>query len=295
MPGPIQRKPSWLKVPLRGTPRYAKVREALAEGGLHTVCEEAACPNRCECWSAGTATFLILGDVCTRGCAFCNVGRGDPCGEVDPKEPERLAEAVARLELDYAVITSVTRDDLPDGGAAQFAACVREVKALVRAPLVELLIPDFEGENLKTVLEAQPEVLAHNIEVVRELSATMRHRRFDFDRSLGVLRQAKEMGTPGLLTKSSIMVGLGETIEQLESAMSELREADVDILVLGQYLRPTRSHAKVVEYIAPERFAQLEQRGLSMGFSFVASSPLARTSYRAAEAFAKRRALQGPR
>lgn len=290
MPGPAKRKPNWLKVPLRSTPRYAQVRHALSTCGLSTVCEEAACPNRCECWSAGTATFLILGDVCTRGCAFCNVQRGDPANQLDQEEPGRLAQAVERLELDYAVITSVTRDDLPDGGASQFSACVVALKSLPRAPLVELLIPDYSGSALRTVVAAAPDVLAHNVEVVRELSRSMRHARFDYDQSLMVLRQAKVLGAPSLLTKSSLMLGLGETRSQVEAAMTELRSADVDILVLGQYLRPTRFHAEVVEYIPPEVFAQLEQTGLQMGFSFVAASPLARTSYRAAEAFARRRA-----
>jgi lipoic acid synthetase len=200
-----------------------------------------------------------------------------------------LADAVHRLELDYAVVTSVTRDDLADSGAAQFAACVRAIKALPKAPTVELLIPDLEGEALRTVLWAQPDVLAHNVEVVRELSPAMRHEKFDFDHSLCVLRSAKSLGSASLLTKSSIMLGLGETFAQIESAMSELRGVGVDILVLGQYLRPTRAHAPVLEYVHPDAFAQLEQRGLEMGFSFVASSPLARTSYRAAEAFARRR------
>jgi len=287
MPAP-QRKPEWLKIRIPGGDRYRHVRRILKQECLHTVCESARCPNMGECWEAGTATFMILGNVCTRGCAFCAVDRGNPDGATDAREPDRVAEAAGQMGLDYVVVTSVTRDDLPDGGASMFAATVRAVKEKIPGVLVEILIPDYLDEALATVTAAAPDVLAHNIEVVERLSPLLRHRRTSYARSLQVLRTAGN-----LLTKSSIMLGLGETATEIEASMRDLREADVDILVLGQYLQPTRAHAPVVEYVPPERFDELAELGKEMGFGYVAAGPLVRTSYKAAEAYVRHRTPDG--
>lgn len=288
---PHGRKPPWLAVRMPGGERYRRVRAALEAGRLHTVCEEARCPNAAECWEAGTATFLILGDTCTRGCAFCAVTRGESASAPGDAEEEagRVAAAVHRLGLDYAVVTSVTRDDLPDGGASAFAAVVRRLRALDPAPLVEVLIPDYTGAPLNTVLAAAPRVLAHNVEVVERLTPVLRHPRFGYRRSLQVLAEAQERAS-GVLTKSSILLGLGERREEVLQTMEDLRRAGVEILVLGQYLQPTRAHAPVAEYLAPEVFAGLAEEARRMGFGTVAAGPLVRTSYRAAEAYARGRA-----
>lgn len=265
---------------------YRHVRQTLHTRGLNTVCEHARCPNLGECWSSGTATFMILGDVCTRGCRFCAVQAGRPSGEPDPSEPGRVATAASAMSLRHAVVTSVTRDDLPDGGARIFAGTVAALKALDPPPSVELLIPDLLDSALEVVVRSGPDVLAHNIEVVARLTAGLRHRRFSYERSLRVLDQARRLDN-GLLTKSSIMLGLGETDDEVAGAMADLRSVGVDILVLGQYLRPARENTEVRAYVPPETFAGLEARAYEMGFGFVASSPLARTSYRAAEALQK--------
>jgi lipoic acid synthetase len=278
------RKPDWLRMQRPTGDRYHKIRRTLAKGSLHTVCEEANCPNKAECWNSGTATFMLLGDVCTRGCAFCVVTRGDPQGIRDPLEPQRVADAVQEMGLDYAVLTSVTRDDLNDGGAAVYAETIRRIKALDFAPLVEVLIPDYFGDSLDTVLQAKPAVVAHNIEVVERLSQLHRHERFSYRCSLEVLRQVVARGN-GIIAKSSIMLGLGETEEEIEQAMHDLLAVGVKILVLGQYLCPTRDHVPVLEYLTPETFERLGARGRELGFGFVAAGPLVRTSYRAAEAF----------
>jgi lipoic acid synthetase len=283
------RKPDWLKMRLPGGEGYRAVRKALTAGGLHTVCESARCPNRGECWAEGTATFLILGSVCTRGCGFCSVDRGAPGGVVDEGEPARVAEAVAAMGLRYAVVTSVTRDDLPDGGASVFAATVRAIRALDPPVLAEVLVPDYLDGDLATVLDSNPEVVAHNVEVVERLTPALRHGRFSYRRSLRTLEQARATRADGLV-KSSILLGLGETEEEIEATMRDLRSVGVDVLVLGQYLRPTPGHAEVVEYVHPDRFDAWAERGREMGFGFVASGPLVRTSYRAAEAFALHRA-----
>jgi len=287
----IDRKPPWLKVPLAGGPRYQRVRRAVTAGRLHTVCEEARCPNVGECWDAGTATFMILGDLCTRGCRFCAVARAERGRDADPGEPARLAAAAAEMGLGYAVITSVTRDDLADGGAAIFAGTVRALKALPEPPLVEILTPDYAGAALAEVVGAGADVFAHNVEVVPRLTPALRHRRFDYARSLACLAAARAL-RPGLATKSSIMLGLGESDAEVEAAMRDLRAVGVGILVLGQYLRPSPAHAEVVAYSPPERFAALARRGEQLGFDYVAAGPLVRTSYRAAEAFVRDR--RGP-
>ncbi|MBN1770799.1 MAG: lipoyl synthase [Deltaproteobacteria bacterium] len=281
-------KPAWLKVRRPGHGSWGAVRRALAAGGLHTVCEEARCPNRAECWGAGTATLLLLGDVCTRGCRFCSVARGTP-PPLAPDEPARAARCAEVLALDYVVLTSVTRDDLPDGGAAVFAATIAAVRALPRRPRVEVLIPDLRGAALATVVAARPDVLAHNLEVVRRLTPRVRHPRCDYDRSLAVLEEARELD-PRLALKSSLLLGLGETPDELLAALGDLRRVGVDTVVLGQYLRPTRENVPVERYVPPEEFAELRARALALGFAEVVAEPLARTSYHAREAEAARRA-----
>ncbi len=284
MPGNTMRKPDWLKVSIPSGERYKRVKQAVDCGGLHTVCAEARCPNVGECWDAGTATFMILGDLCTRGCRFCAVSRGNQGGSVDQEEPRMVAQAVMRMGLKYAVITSVTRDDLYDGGASVFAATIRAVKGLDPPVPAEVLTPDYVGEDLETVLKAGPDVFAHNIEVVERLTPSMRHEGFSYERSLECLSQARSFNR-SIKTKSSIMLGLGESDAEIEGAMADLLGVGVEILVLGQYLQPTRDHAEVVEYVHPDRFEKWALLGRAMGFGYVAAGPLVRTSYRAAEAY----------
>ena len=279
-------KPSWLKVRAPGGSEYRRLKQTLRKLDLHTVCEEARCPNVGECWSAGTATVMILGDVCTRGCRFCAVKTGNPRGGVDPREPEHVARALAELELKYAVLTMVDRDDLLDGGAEHVAATVSALKRRRPSMLVETLVGDFRGNMgaVELVVESRPDVFAHNLEVTRALTASIRDARCSYDKSLDVLRHAKRCA-PERLTKSSLMVGLGETDDEVLEAMRDLRAAGVDIVTLGQYLRPTPKHAAVERYVTPEAFASYEREGRKMGFQFVASGPLVRSSYHAAEAF----------
>jgi lipoyl synthase len=279
-------KPSWLKVRAPGGSEYRRLKQTLRKLDLHTVCEEARCPNVGECWSAGTATVMILGDTCTRGCRFCAVKTGNPRGGVDPREPEHVARALAELELKYAVLTMVDRDDLLDGGAEHVALTVSALKRRRPSMLVETLVGDFRGSHaaVDVVVEARPDVFAHNLEVTRALTKQIRDQRCSYDRSLDVLLHAKEHA-PDRLTKSSLMVGLGESNDEILEAMRDLREARVDIITLGQYLRPTPKHAAVERYVTPEEFAMYEREGREMGFQFVASGPLVRSSYHAAEAF----------
>lgn len=262
------------------------IRGTLRDRSLHTVCEEARCPNVAECWDAGTATFMIMGSNCSRGCRFCSVthGRMSP---LDPEEPAKVAESVRMMNLDYVVITSVDRDDLDDQGAAHFASVIRELKnADVK---VEVLIPDFRGDQdlLDLIIEEEPVVIAHNIETVRRLTPSVRDPRATYEQSLSVLRYIK--GKSGSITKSSIMIGLGETDEEVLSTLADLRSADVDIVTIGQYLRPSKMQLPVTEYSSMERFRDLDKAARNMGFSFVASGPLVRSSYRAAEAWINRR------
>jgi len=277
-------KPAWLKVRPPGGGTYGGVKLGLRELGLHTVCEEARCPNLGECWGCGTATFLILGDTCTRGCRFCAVATGDPGGALDEGEPARVAEAATRWGLRYVVLTSVDRDDLPDGGAAQFAATVRAIRARSTGTRVEVLTPDFGGsrEALTAVLESAPDVFAHNLEVVRRLSARARDRRASYQGSLAVLRAAREL-RPELVTKSSLMLGLGESDEEVREALHDLRAVGVTALTLGQYLQPSPRCLPVEAYVPPERFEAWAVEARSLGFSRVASGPLVRSSYRAGE------------
>ncbi|MCX6695438.1 MAG: lipoyl synthase [Candidatus Altiarchaeota archaeon] len=278
-----QRKPDWLKVRIPSGAEFAGVSKAIKSRGLHTVCEEARCPNKAECWECGTATFMILGDVCTRNCRFCAVKTGREGVEVDHGEPERLAEAVRELELEYVVLTSVDRDDLPDRGSKHFAECVKAVKKAKPKVKVEVLIPDYSESELKTVIGAGPDVVAHNIEVVKRLQSKVRDARAGYVKSLRTLKEAKKQDNR---TKSSIMLGLGETEDEVLEAMDDLRDVGCDILVIGQYLQPTLKQIPVVEYIHPDQFKEYRTRALKKGFREVVSSPLARTSYRAKEAFA---------
>jgi lipoic acid synthetase len=257
------------------------------EQGLHSVCRSAACPNQGECWSQGTATFMILGDRCSRDCAFCNVGHG-LLAPPDPVEPSAVAAAVRELGLRHAVVTSVTRDDLADGGAAQFAATVTAIRAAAPGCRVELLIPDLRGERkaLASILAACPDVLGHNLETVPRLYATARAGA-DYRRSLALLAAAREL-VPELPTKSGLMLGLGEERDELLTVLSDLRAAGVGMLTLGQYLQPTRSHLPVARFLLPEEFAELRQTALAMGFARVAAGPLVRSSYHAAELYEKR-------
>ncbi len=277
-------KPDWLRVPLPGGERYRNVRETLKRLKLHTVCEEAQCPNVGECWGGGTATVMLMGDVCTRGCRFCDVASGTPKA-LDLDEPRHLAEAVRELGLDYIVVTSVNRDDLPDGGASHFAAAIRAMKREAPSMLVEVLIPDFQGlgPSLDAIVEAGPDVVAHNIETVRSLTRRVRDVRATYDQSLEVLGGLKRRGAR--VTKSSIQLGHGEPDAEVRETLQDLRAHDVDIVTLGQYLRPSAKHLPVVEWVTPERFRGWEEEARSLGFLFAASGPLVRSSYRAGELF----------
>jgi lipoic acid synthetase len=276
------RRPPWLRVRPPGGETYERVRKIVHELHLHTVCEEAMCPNLPECWGHGTATFLILGDICTRSCGFCKVKTGRP-GPVDEDEPLRVAEAVKAMGLRHAVVTSVTRDDLPDGGAHIFARTIAEIKRLQPGCTVEVLIPDFKGDRdaLKMVLDEHPEVLNHNVETVPRLYRTVRPQA-KYERSLAVLRMAREM-FPNVLTKSGIMVGLGEEWDEILEVMDDLRENDVDILTIGQYLQPSRYHLPISRYYTPEEFDMLHNEGMKRGFLWVESGPLVRSSFHAGE------------
>lgn len=273
-----EKRPPWLKVKIPLGEGFADIKNLVSSGNLHTVCEEARCPNISECWNHGTATFMILGDVCTRSCGFCAVKTGKPTW-TDEQEPRRVADSVRRMKLRHAVITSVNRDELPDGGARMFAETILAIRAEVPSCRIEVLIPDFKGnlESLKTVVDARPAILNHNIETVPRLYPVVRPQA-DYAQSLRVLHQAKTMG---MITKTGIMLGLGETTGEVETAMHDLRGVDVDILTLGQYLRPTREHLPVDRYVHPDEFAVLKQKGLDMGFRFVESGPLVRSSYHA--------------
>ena len=280
-PMPVRgRKPDWLRVRLPSGETQAQVRRMVRSKSLHTICEEAHCPNIGECWGRGTATFLILGDICTRSCRFCAVLRGRP-GTTDWGEPARVAEAVASMELRHVVITSVNRDELPDGGAAVFAETVRLIREHAPGCTVELLIPDFLGdrEALGVVMDSRPDILGHNVETVPRLYPYVRPQA-RYDRSLEVLRMAKELD-PAAITKSGIMVGLGESYEEIEGVMADLRGVETDILTIGQYLRPSETHLTVVRYSTPAEFDALKEAGYATGFRWVESGPLVRSSYRA--------------
>jgi lipoic acid synthetase len=279
-------KPAWLKVRAPGGERYTSLKETFRSLDLHTVCEEARCPNIGECWSEGTATVMLLGDTCTRGCRFCAVTTGQPRGAVDVREPEHVARALSRMPLRYVVMTMVDRDDLLDGGASHMAKTVQRLKALRPEMLVETLVGDFGGHraDVETTVDARPDVWAHNLEVVRRLQRTIRDVRCSYEQSLGVLRYAKER-SPAVVTKSSLMVGIGETDDEVLEAMADLRAAGVDVVTVGQYLRPSPKHAPVERFVEPAQFDAFARDGRAMGFAFVASGPLVRSSYKAAEVF----------
>lgn len=278
----VGRKPEWLKINLQTDAEFVELKRLMRSQGLHTVCEEARCPNIFECWNRRTATFMILGDICTRNCGFCAVTSGRPVG-LDLDEPERVADACVQMNLRHVVVTSVARDDLSDGGASIFAETIRAIRRKNPSTGVEVLIPDFKGnwDALAVVMEAEPDVLNHNIETVRRLSDRVRSRA-EYDRSLELLRRAKEM-KPHIATKSSIMVGLGETMSELYEAMDDLRAARVDIVTFGQYLRPTARHLAVEKFYTPAEFDHLREEALKRGFAHCESGPLVRSSYHADE------------
>lgn len=285
---PREPKPDWLKVRAPGSENYLRLRGIMRDLKLNTVCEDAHCPNIGECWHHGTATFMILGDICTRACAYCAVAHGRP-DPLDAQEPVRVAEAVQKMGLTYAVITSVDRDDLPDGGAGAFAATIREIKARMPATRVEVLIPDFKGDHapLRTVLDARPDVLNHNTETVPRLYRMARSGG-KYTRTLELLERARTYA-PSIPTKTGLMVGLGEEMDELVQVFGDLRSVGVSILTIGQYLRPSPDHAVMTRYYRPDEFAELKQRALALGFVHVEAGPLVRSSYHAheqADAFA---------
>lgn len=275
------RKPPWLKVKAPGGPNYVQIKQMMRELQLHTVCEEARCPNVGECWEHKAATFMVLGDICTRNCAYCAVAHGTP-SVYDAEEPARLAEAVARMDLQHVVITSVDRDDLPNGGAEIFAECVVEIRRRLPDTSVELLIPDFKGSDtaLQIVVDARPDILNHNLETIERLYRIARPGG-RYPRALNLLRRAKEIAPPDVLTKSGIICGLGEEWDELKQAIQDLRDQQVDILTLGQYLRPSAAHLPVARFYTPDEFAEIKTYALSLGFRHVESGPLVRSSYHA--------------
>lgn len=279
-------KPNWLKVRAPGGENYVRLKQLFRSLNLHTVCEEASCPNVGECWGGGTATVMLLGDTCTRGCRFCHVKTGKPGGVVDELEPLKVGGAIGSMDLTYIVLTSVDRDDLPDGGADHFGRTVEEIKKRSPQMLVEVLVSDFKGDlkAMERIVASGADVIAHNLETVERLTKRVRDPRCGYRQSLSVLAHVKKI-KPKAYTKSSIMVGLGETREEMSQAMDDLREAGVDILTIGQYLRPSQKHLPVEEFLPPAVFKEYEEMGLAKGFKFVPSGPLVRSSYRAGEKF----------
>ncbi len=280
------RPPDWLRVSLPSGDDYERVKAKVNTLALNTVCKEAACPNLAECWGAGTATIMILGEICTRGCRFCNVKTGNPKGIVDWMEPVRVADAVRDLGWKYLVLTAVDRDDLADGGALIFANTVRAIHERVPGAKVEILSGDYRGDRnaLDIVMDAKPDVFAHNLETVRRLTPSVRDKRATFDQSLAILEHAKKRA-PERFTKTSIMVGLGETDDEVEAVMDAARGVGVDIFTLGQYLQPTKKHLPVANFVTPEKFATFGALARTKGFHQVVSSPLSRSSYHAEQAF----------
>lgn len=289
-------KPDWFRVKIQESEHYKRIEGLVTEHGLATVCREARCPNIYECWNAGTATFMLMGEVCTRACKFCHVKNGNPKLVLDVLEPQKIKASVRTLSLNYVVLTSVNRDDLPDEGSAHFAETVRQIKSLntersvtgeLKPVLVETLTPDFrrtQEDSIRRMVESDVDVLAHNVETVKRLVPWVRDGRCSHVVSLNFHRIAKNL-KPSLITKSSIMVGLGETQDEVVETFSELRDAGVDVVTVGQYLQPTKNHHPVVRYVHPDEFKFYEMKGLEMGFRFVASGPMVRSSYRASEVF----------
>ena len=276
-------RPSWLKMKIPSGENYVKVRKTLQKYNLHTVCEEASCPNVSECWDVGTATIMIMGDVCTRGCKFCNVDTGKPF-ELDSEEPQHVAEAIKDWNLRYVVITSVCRDDLPDEGSEHFARTIQCIKSNCPNTVVESLIPDFSGKEkfIETIVRAKPNVMGHNVETVKRLSPYVRDLRANYTQSLKVLKYVKELDS-SIFTKSSLMLGLGESEEEILQTAQDLRDANVDMITLGQYLQPSTSHLPVKEFVTPEKFYQLKLDMRKLGFLHVESGPLVRSSFRASD------------
>jgi lipoyl synthase len=279
-------KPSWLKVKAPSGENYTRIKDLLGELKLATVCQEAKCPNMGECWSGGTATFMLMGEVCTRGCRFCHVKTGNPKGAIDQFEPEKVAYSISQMNLNYVVITSVDRDDLEDQGSSHFARTVTTIKKLQPDLIVEILTPDFRGnkELIELLADSEPDVFAQNIETVRRLTPSVRDPRAGYDQTMSVLKIVKDY-KPNMYTKSSLMLGLGETDEEILETLKDLRNVHCDVITFGQYLQPTERHLKVIEYITPEKFQYWKEVAESMGFLYVASGPLVRSSYRAGEFF----------
>jgi lipoic acid synthetase len=286
---PAARKPAWLRAPMPAGKGFASVKHIVREHRLSTVCEEAKCPNIGECWNAGTATVMLMGAVCTRACRFCAVDTGNPRGWLDPEEPENVARSVELMKLKYVVLTSVDRDDLADGGAAHYAAAIRAIKRRNPGTAVEALTPDFQGvlRDVQTVVDSGLEVFAQNVETVRRLTHPVRDPRAGYDQTLAVLRHAKDH-RPLVLTKTSLMLGLGETDAEIRETMGDLRAVGVDILTLGQYLRPTPNHLRIERYVTPEQFDLYRAWALGRGFLECVSGPLVRSSYRAEQAVSGR-------
>lgn len=285
------RKPSWLRAPMPAGAGFDAVKAVVKQHRLATVCEEAKCPNIGECWNAGTATLMLMGAVCTRACRFCSVDTGNPRGWLDPEEPANSARTVQLMKLKYVVLTSVNRDDLEDGGAGHFAACIREIKKLCPQTAVEALTPDFQGKlaDVETVVASGLDVFAQNVETVRRLTHPVRDPRASYEQTLSVLRHAKRF-RPDVLTKTSLMLGLGETDQEIAQAMDDIRDAGVDILTLGQYLRPTLNHLPVERWVTPEEFERYREWALAKGFLECVSGPLVRSSYRAERALERNNA-----
>jgi lipoic acid synthetase len=281
-------KPSWIKVKAPAGEKYLELKELMASLKLATVCQEAQCPNIAECWSGGTATIMLMGEVCTRGCRFCDVKTGNPKGVLDHEEPQKVAYAVSKMNLDYIVLTSVDRDDLPDEGSAHFAETVETLKRLQPNLIVEVLTPDFKGkkELIRKIVDSKPDVFAHNVETVERLTPRVRDRRAGYAQSLNVLASVKDMD-PGRYTKSSIMLGLGEEDAEVKQTLRDLRAVGCDVVTFGQYLQPKRRHLPVEKFVTPEQFKLWQYEAEAMGFLYVASGPLVRSSYRAGEFFMK--------
>ena len=279
---PIERKPTWLKVKSQNSRKFKELKRIVSVKKLHTVCEEAMCPNIQECWSHGTATFMLLGSVCTRACKFCAVDTGNPKGKLDKEEPMKVANSIANMDLKYAVLTSVNRDDLSDGGAGHFSETIRAIKEKAPEVIIEALVPDFLGntESIETLLDSNLEVFAQNLETVRRLTKRVRDPRAGYDQTLKVLSHAKQ-NSQKIITKTSLMFGLGETKEEILVAFEDIKKAGVDVLTLGQYMRPTINHLPVEKWYTPEEFEYFKKLAIEIGFLEVASGPMVRSSYRA--------------
>jgi len=279
---PVERKPKWLRIKSQNSSKFRELKEIVSHKKLHTVCEEAMCPNIQECWSHGTATFMLLGSVCTRACKFCAVDTGNPKGQIDAKEPEKVANSIAQMNLKYAVLTSVNRDDLEDGGAMHFAQTVVSIKKEAPGVIIEALVPDFLGkrESIETLLDSNVEVFAQNLETINRLTHQVRDHRAGYEQTLEVLAYAKKY-SPKTISKTSLMLGLGESEDELLESFNDIRSVGVDVLTLGQYMRPTINHLPVERWYSPEEFQYMKKLALDIGFKEVASGPLVRSSYRA--------------